>query len=95
MKYIKYFETIEEYESWMSIEENAEEVVETEGYTFAEAKFSSSLISSRINSIIFRSEGSPSTGWISKRTLVPFGPRINFTERRNFMPWMLTKSSSP
>ena len=30
MKYIKYFETIEEYESWMSIEENAEEVYRTE-----------------------------------------------------------------
>ena len=26
MKYIKYFETLEEYESWMNIEENAEEV---------------------------------------------------------------------
>ncbi|WP_296883065.1 hypothetical protein [uncultured Methanobrevibacter sp.] len=30
MKYIKYFDTIEEYESWMSIEENAEEVYRTE-----------------------------------------------------------------
>ena len=30
MKYIKYFETIEEYESWMSIEENAEEVYKSE-----------------------------------------------------------------
>ena len=30
MKYIKYFETFEEYESWMSIEENAEEVYRTE-----------------------------------------------------------------
>ena len=30
MKYIKYFETIEEYESWMSIEENAEEVYQTQ-----------------------------------------------------------------
>lgn len=30
MKYIKYFETIEEYESWMSIEENAEEVYRSE-----------------------------------------------------------------
>ena len=30
MKYIKYFETIEEYESWMSIEENAEEVYQSE-----------------------------------------------------------------
>ena len=27
MKYIKYFETLEEYESWMNIEENAEEVI--------------------------------------------------------------------
>ncbi|WP_407374889.1 hypothetical protein [Methanobrevibacter sp.] len=30
MKYIKYFETFEEYESWMSIEENAEEVYQSE-----------------------------------------------------------------
>ena len=30
MKYIKYFETIEEYESWMTIEENAEEVYKSE-----------------------------------------------------------------
>ena len=30
MKYIKSFETIEEYESWMSIEENAEEVYRSE-----------------------------------------------------------------
>jgi hypothetical protein len=30
MKYIKYFDTIEEYESWMSVEENAEEVYRTE-----------------------------------------------------------------
>ena len=30
MKYIRYFETLEEYESWMSIEENAEEVYRTE-----------------------------------------------------------------
>ncbi|MBQ9026848.1 MAG: hypothetical protein IJ104_10870 [Methanobrevibacter sp.] len=30
MKYIKYFETIEEYESWMGIEENAEEVYQSE-----------------------------------------------------------------
>ena len=30
MKYIKYFETIEEYESWMKIEENAEEVYQSE-----------------------------------------------------------------
>jgi hypothetical protein len=30
MKYIKYFETLEEYESWMSIEENAEEVYKSE-----------------------------------------------------------------
>jgi len=30
MKYIKYFETLEEYESWMSIKENAEEVYESE-----------------------------------------------------------------
>ncbi|WP_295727047.1 hypothetical protein [uncultured Methanobrevibacter sp.] len=26
MKYIKYFETLEEYESWINIKENAEEV---------------------------------------------------------------------
>lgn len=30
MKYIKYFEKLEEYESWMNIEENAEEVYESE-----------------------------------------------------------------
>ena len=30
MKYIKYFETLEEYESWMNIEENAEEVYRSE-----------------------------------------------------------------
>ena len=30
MKYIKYFETLEEYESWMNIKENAEEVYRTE-----------------------------------------------------------------
>ncbi len=30
MKYIKYFETFEEYESWMSVEENACEVFESE-----------------------------------------------------------------
>jgi len=30
MKYIKYFETIEEYESWMKVEENAEEVYQSE-----------------------------------------------------------------
>jgi len=30
MKYIKYFETIEEYESWMEVEENAEEVYQSE-----------------------------------------------------------------
>ena len=30
MKYIKYFETFEEYESWINIEENAEEVYRTE-----------------------------------------------------------------
>ena len=30
MKYIKYFETYEEYESWISVEENAEEVYRTE-----------------------------------------------------------------
>lgn len=30
MKYIKYFETLEEYESWINIEENAEEVYKTE-----------------------------------------------------------------
>ena len=30
MKYIKYFETLEEYESWINVEENAEEVHRTE-----------------------------------------------------------------
>ena len=30
MKYIRYFETFEEYESWMSVESNAEEVYKTE-----------------------------------------------------------------
>lgn len=30
MKYIKYFETLEEYESWINVEENAEEVYRTE-----------------------------------------------------------------
>ena len=30
MKYIKYFETLEEYESWINIEENAEEVYRSE-----------------------------------------------------------------
>ena len=30
MKYIKYFETVEEYESWIDVEENAEEVYRTE-----------------------------------------------------------------
>lgn len=30
MKYIKYFETIEEYESWMKVEKNAEEVYQSE-----------------------------------------------------------------
>ena len=30
MKYIKYFETLEEYESWINIEKNAEEVYRTE-----------------------------------------------------------------
>ena len=30
MKYIKYFETLEEYESWINIEENAEEVYNSE-----------------------------------------------------------------
>ena len=30
IKYIRYFETLEEYESWMNIEENAEEVYRTE-----------------------------------------------------------------
>ena len=30
MKYINYFETLEEYESWINIEENAEEVYRTE-----------------------------------------------------------------
>ena len=29
MRYIKYFETFEEYESWINIEENAEEVYRT------------------------------------------------------------------
>ena len=29
MKYIKYFETFEEYESWINIKENAEEVYRT------------------------------------------------------------------
>ena len=30
MKYIKYFETLEEYETWMNVEENAEEVYRSE-----------------------------------------------------------------
>ena len=30
MKYIKYFETFEEYEAWMSEESNAESVYESE-----------------------------------------------------------------
>ncbi|MDO5831352.1 MAG: hypothetical protein Q4Q14_00810 [Methanobrevibacter sp.] len=30
MKYIRYFETFEEYESWINIRENAEEVYRTE-----------------------------------------------------------------
>ena len=30
MKYIKYFETLEEYEEWMAIESNAQEVYESE-----------------------------------------------------------------
>ena len=30
MKYIKYFETLEEYESWINIEENAEDGYRTE-----------------------------------------------------------------
>ena len=30
MRYIKYFETFEEYESWINIEENAREVYRTE-----------------------------------------------------------------
>ena len=30
MKYIKYFETLEEYETWMSDESNAESVYESE-----------------------------------------------------------------
>ena len=30
MKYIKYFETFEEYESWINIEENAEKAYRTE-----------------------------------------------------------------
>ena len=30
MKYIRYFETLEEYEDWINVEENAEEVYRTE-----------------------------------------------------------------
>ena len=30
IKYIRYFETLEEYESWMNEKENAEEVYRTE-----------------------------------------------------------------
>ena len=30
IKYIKYFETLEEYEEWMAIESNAQEVYESE-----------------------------------------------------------------
>ncbi len=30
MKHIKYFETIEEYEKWINIKENAEEAYKTE-----------------------------------------------------------------
>ena len=30
MKYIKYFETFEEYKSWINVEENAEEAYRTE-----------------------------------------------------------------
>ena len=30
MKYIKYFETLEEYEEWMAIESNAHKVYESE-----------------------------------------------------------------
>ena len=30
MKYIKYFETLEEYESWINVGENAEEAYRTE-----------------------------------------------------------------
>lgn len=30
VKYIKYFETVNEYEDWMNIEENADEVYRTE-----------------------------------------------------------------
>ena len=30
MKYIKCFETLEEYESWINVEENAEEAYRTE-----------------------------------------------------------------
>ena len=33
MKYIKYFETLEEYETWMSDESNAESVYESEEKT--------------------------------------------------------------
>ena len=36
MKYIKYFETLEEYESWINIEENAEEVYRTEEKIYVE-----------------------------------------------------------
>ena len=30
MKYIRYFETLEEYEDWINVEENTEEVYRTE-----------------------------------------------------------------
>lgn len=30
MKYIKYFETLDEYESWINVEENAKEAYRTE-----------------------------------------------------------------
>ena len=30
MKYIKYFETLEEYETWINVEENARKVYENE-----------------------------------------------------------------
>ena len=32
MKYIKYFETLEEYESWINVEENAKEAYRTEDW---------------------------------------------------------------
>ena len=36
MKYIKYFETLEEYESWINVEENAEEAYRTEEKMFVD-----------------------------------------------------------